>query len=211
MNQPFADFQNKVVLITGAAQRIGAEIARLLHQQGASIIIHYRHSSDTAAQLNNELNRQRADSSMLVQGDLIDTDNHSQLIKTCMQQFGRLDVLVNNASTFYPTPVGDITLSDWDDLLGSNLKAPLFLSQAAMAQLKKNKGSIINIVDIHAERPLKEHTVYCAAKAGLVMLTKSLARELAPDVRVNGVAPGAILWPEQEMSDETKTCFRQKW
>ena len=207
MNQPFADFQNKVVLITGAAQRIGAEIARLLHQQGASIIIHYRHSSDTAAQLNNELNRQRADSSMLVQGDLIDTDNHSQLIKTCMQQFGRLDVLVNNASTFYPTPVGDITLSDWDDLLGSNLKAPLFLSQAAMAQLKKNKGSIINIVDIHAERPLKEHTVYCAAKAGLVMLTKSLARELAPDVRVNGVAPGAILWPEQEMSDETKTSI----
>lgn len=207
MNQPFADFQKKVVLITGAAQRIGAEIARTLHQQGASIVIHYRHSSGAAEQLNDELNQQRSNSSAIAQADLINIDNHAQLIETCVQHFGRLDVLVNNASTFYPTPVGAITLADWEDLLGSNLKAPLFLSQTATPQLKKNRGCIINIVDIHAERPLKEHTVYCAAKAGLVMLTKSLARELAPDIRVNGVAPGAILWPEQSMGDETKASI----
>lgn len=195
---------NKVVLITGAAQRIGAQIARTLHQQGASIGIHYRHSSNEAQQLNTELNHRRTNSSTLIQADLLDISSHNTLIQYCIDHFGRLDVLINNASTFYPTPVGEITLQHWDDLIGSNLKAPLFLSQAAMPHLKKHQGSIVNIVDIHADRPLKGHPVYCAAKAGLVMLTKSLARELAPHIRVNAVAPGAILWPEQAMDNDTK-------
>ena len=198
------DLSGKVILITGAAQRIGAEMARTLHQQGANIAIHYRQSIGSAQALQNELEKQRPDSCLLIQADLLNAEAYSPLIKRCVEHFGQLDVLINNASSFYPTPIGQMTLNDWDDLIGSNLKAPLFLSQEAYPYLNKTSGCIINIVDIHADKPLKNHTLYCAAKAGLVMATKSLARELGPDVRVNGIAPGAILWPEQEMEDVTK-------
>ncbi len=194
----------KVILVTGAAHRIGAEIAHTLHQQGASIALHYNTSGDAARALKDSLEKNRANSCVLTQANLLATDAADQIINDCIRHFGKLDALVNNASSFRPTPIGSITATDWDDLVGSNLKAPLFLSQAAAPYLQKTAGCIVNIVDIHAERPLKNYPVYCAAKAGLAMLTKSLARELGPSVRVNAVAPGAILWPEQEISDTTK-------
>ncbi len=199
--------QSKTVLITGAAKRIGAEISRMLHADGMNIIIHYRSSKDEAQGLCNELNALRADSAIILQADLHQTPELTTLVQQASDYWGRLDVLVNNASTFYPTPVGEITEAHWDDLMGSNLKAPLFLSQAAMPHLRNSQGSIINIVDIHAFRPMKEHPVYCAAKAGLAMLTQSLARELGPDVRVNGVAPGAIIWPSSEMDKLTQDAI----
>ena len=195
----------KVVLITGAAHRIGATTARLLHGAGANIVLHYRQSKQGAEQLQAELNGHRADSVALVQGDLLDITRLSGIVHEAQAVWGRLDVLINNASTFYPTPVGTITQQHWDDLLGSNLKAPLFLSQAAAPLLKETSGCIVNIVDIHAERPLKQYPVYSIAKAGLVMLTKSPPCELGPEVRVNAIAPGAILWPEHEMDEFTKT------
>lgn len=195
---------SQIVLITGAAQRIGAEIARTLHRHGANIVLHYRHSLNEAQQLQRELNHQRAESCKLVQGNLNDHASYQHIIDESIRLFGRLDALINNASTFYPTPLGSITPEQWDDLFASNLKAPLFLAQAAAPHLAQTQGCIINIVDIHADRPLKNHPVYCAAKAGLVMLTKSLARELGPQVRVNAIAPGAILWPEHELDEETK-------
>lgn len=195
----------KVVLITGAAHRIGATTARLLHGAGANIVLHYRQSKQGAEQLQAELNGHRTDSVALVQGDLLDITRLDGIVHEAHAVWGRLDVLINNASTFYPTPVGTITPQHWDDLLGSNLKAPLFLSQAAAPFLKQTHGCIVNIVDIHAERPLKQYPVYSVAKAGLVMLTKSLAGELGPEVRVNAIAPGAILWPEHEMDETTKT------
>ncbi len=194
----------KVVLITGAAHRIGAATARILHASGANIVLHYRHSLAGAEALQKELEALRADSVSLVQGDLLDTATLPALVEQAYAAWGRLDVLVNNASTFYPTPVGTVTEVQWDDLMGSNLKAPFFLAQAAAAHLKTERGSIVNIVDIHADRPLKEHPVYSMAKAGLVMMTKSLACELGPEVRVNAIAPGAILWPENDMEDSTK-------
>ena len=194
----------KVALITGAAHRIGATTARTLHAAGINIVIHYRNSSQGAEALQQELETLRPDSVQLVQANLHQVSQFDALIAQVVEQWGRLDILVNNASTFYPTPVGEIGEQQWEDLIGSNLKAPLFLSQAAAPYLQQQQGNIINIVDIHADRPLKEHTVYSLAKAGLAMLTKSLARELGPDVRVNGVAPGAILWPENEMDDATK-------
>lgn len=190
--------ENKRVLITGAARRVGAEIARQLHDAGMDIIIHYRSSRDEADALARSLNDMRPDSAGLVQGDLLSIDDLPRLVKDARAVFGTVDVLVNNASTFYPTPVGEITEQHWDDLMGSNLKAPLFLSQALAPELTERGGCIVNIVDIHAMRPLKGYPVYCAAKAGLWMLTQSLARELGPAVRVNGIAPGAILWPEAE-------------
>lgn len=196
---------NPVVLITGAAHRIGATTARTLHAAGMNIVIHYRNSDGAARALQQALEASRPDSVALLQGDLQQIDPFPALVEQAASVWGRLDVLINNASTFYPTPVGSITESVWDDLIGSNLKAPLFLAQAAAPLLKEQRGSIINIVDIHADRPLKEHPVYCIAKAGLAMLTKSLARELGPEVRVNGVAPGAILWPENEMDESTKS------
>lgn len=199
--------QSKTVLITGAAKRIGAEISRMLHADGMNIVIHYRSSKDEAQALCNELNALRADSAIILQADLHQTSELATLVQQATDYWGRLDVLVNNASTFYPTPVGDITEAHWDDLMGSNLKAPLFLSQAAMPHLRNSQGSIINIVDIHAFRPMKEHPVYCAAKAGLAMLTQSLARELGPNVRVNGVAPGAIIWPSSEMDKLTQEAI----
>ncbi|MBB5020230.1 pteridine reductase [Chitinivorax tropicus] len=190
--------QGKVVLVTGGAKRVGAAICRQLHAAGAQIMVHYRTSTGDARALVAELNLQRPNSAAMVQGDLLNAGALSALVAQTIGSFGRLDGLVNNASSFYPTPVGDISEKDWDDLLGSNLKAPLFLSQAAAPELRKTHGAIVNIVDIHAERPMRGHVVYNIAKAGLAGLTRSLARELAPDVRVNGVSPGANIWPEGE-------------
>ena len=186
----------QVALVTGAARRIGAEIVRHLHQSGISIVLHYRNSGEAAEQVAAELNRIRPDSVQTIQGDLIHAQTIPEVVARVIGLFGRLDIIINNASSFYPTPIGEITEEDWDILLGSNLKGPLFIAQAAADELRKNQGCIVNIVDIHAERPLKNYPVYSVAKAGLVALTRSLARELAPEVRVNAVAPGAILWPE---------------
>jgi len=195
------DLKGKVVLVTGAARRIGAAIVTRLHKNGADVAIHYRGSADAAENLAKRLNDERDASAAVFRADLLDMRGIEQLVSSVVKWAGRLDCLVNNASTFYPTPVGGITESQWDDLIGSNLKAPLFLSQAAVPQLQKHSGSIVNIVDIHAQRPLRNHAVYGPAKAGLAMLTRSLAKDLAPDIRVNGVSPGAILWPEDGMSD----------
>ncbi len=202
--------QGKVVLVTGAARRIGAAVVRSMHGAGADVAIHYRGSATEATALANELNAQRPDSVMTLQGDLLNVESLPGLVADVVGWRRRLDCLVNNASTFYPTPVGEIDEEAWTDLIGSNLKAPLFLSQAAAPHLAAANGVIINIVDIHAQRPLKDHLVYGPAKAGLAMLTRSLAKDLAPDVRVNGVSPGAILWPEDGMSDAVKqTILRQ--
>jgi len=194
----------KVALVTGAARRIGAAIASQLHDSGARVAIHYRGSSRDAEALAQKLNTEREHSASTFQADLLDIGATTKLVNDVIAWGGRLDVLVNNASTFYPTPVGEITEQHWDDLIGSNLKAPLFLSQAATEELRSHDGTIINIVDIHAQRPLRNHPVYGAAKAGLAMLTRSLAKDLAPKIRVNGVSPGAILWPEDGLSDSVK-------
>jgi pteridine reductase len=200
----------KVALITGAARRIGATIARTLHMHGANVAIHYRGSADEANGLANELNAQRSKSAATFAADLTNLAGIEALAAEVTGWRGRLDILVNNASSFYPTPVGDITEQHWDDLIGTNLKAPLFLSQATAPALRRAEGVIINIVDVHARRPLRDHPVYGPAKAGLAMLTRSLAKDLAPEVRVNGVSPGAILWPENGMSDETKETILQQ-
>lgn len=192
--------QGKVVLITGGAKRVGAAICRRLHDAGASLMIHYRSSAAEAESLRDELNRKRPGSAALVQADLHDIERLPQLVAAAVGQFGRLDVLINNASSFYPTAVGEIGEADWQDLIGANLKAPLFLSQAAARALRHAHGCIVNIADIHAERPMKSYVVYSIAKAGLVALTKSLAHELGPEVRVNAVAPGPIMWPEEDPS-----------
>jgi pteridine reductase len=194
----------KTALITGAAHRIGAQLARQLHETGMNIALHYRHSKSAAEELAAELNQQRKDSVITIQGDLLDTEILPQIIKQAASHWQGLDVLINNASSFFPTEVGGSTEEEWNDLIGSNLKAPFFLAQAATPYLQKQQGCIINIIDIHAERPLKGHPIYSIAKAGLAMMTKSLARELGPDIRVNGIAPGAILWPELEMDESNK-------
>ncbi len=199
-----APLAGQVALVTGSARRIGAAIAGALHGAGARVAIHYRSSSAEAAALVRALNEARAGSAIGVQCDLLDLEALQALVDSVVGTFGRLDILVNNASTFYPTPVGEITAAQWDDLLGTNLRAPLFLAQAAAAQLRKNGGLIINMLDIHAQRPLRRHTAYCVAKAGLAMLTRSLARELAPEVRVNGIAPGPVLWPEGDLDPALK-------
>ncbi|MBE0624785.1 MAG: pteridine reductase [Burkholderiales bacterium] len=193
---------NKAILVTGAAKRVGAAIARRLHQAGARLALHYNSSEREARALQSELNLQRAQSVILVKADLLEIAGLAEIVKTCVEHFGSLDALVNNASTFYPTPVGAISEQKWDELVGANLKAPLFLCQAAAPHLRKSAGCIVNITDIHAEQPLKNYVVYTVAKAGLAGLTRSLARELGPEVRVNGVAPGAILWPEDGSFDE---------
>ncbi|MEJ2105896.1 MAG: pteridine reductase [Acidiferrobacteraceae bacterium] len=195
---------NKVALITGGAHRIGASIARRLHAEGMNIAIHYRNSQEGARALQEELQSERPESVVLLGGDLLNNGVLSNLASETGQAFGRLDVLVNNASTFYPTPVGKAGEREWDDLIGTNLKAPFFLSQAAAPLLKQHSGCIINIADIYGDRPLKNHTIYSVAKAGLIMLTKSLARELGPEVRVNAIAPGVILWPEKDLDDMAK-------
>ncbi len=202
--QSSTNITNKVVLITGAARRIGAETASLLHANGANVVLHYRTSREPAQALLEKLNTIRKDSAILVQANLLDTPKLSALVKEAASSWGKLDILINNASSFYPTPIGDVTDNQWDDLMGTNLKAPFFLSQAAAPHLRSTHGCIVNITDIHAERPLKQHSVYSMAKAGLVMLTKSLAYELGPDIRVNAIAPGAIIWPENDMDDITK-------
>ena len=196
--------QDKVVLITGAAHRIGAQIARLLHAQGARLVLHYRSSREAAHKLQEELLDYRKDSVILVQSDLMDSKKLPVVVRNAVSAWDRLDVLVNNASSFFPTAVGSVSERQWEDLIGTNLKAPFFLSQAAAPHLAEHNGCIVNIVDIHADRPLKNYPVYSMAKAGLVMLTKALACELGPEVRVNAVAPGAILWPENDMDDITK-------
>lgn len=200
---------DKVVLITGAAHRLGAAMARHLHGAGMRIVLHYRRSAEAARALKDELEGQRADSVALVDGDLLDAPRLEGIITDSIAVWGRLDVLINNASTFYATPVGAVTLQQWEDLMGANLRAPFFLAQAAAEELTRREGCIINIVDIHADRPLKDYPVYSMTKAGLVMLTRSLARELGPEVRVNAIAPGAILWPEH-LDEATRQTIVQR-
>lgn len=191
----------KTALVTGGARRVGAAIARTLHAAGANVVIHCHRSVSEAAAIAAEFHARREGSASTISLDLHATARLGELVEHAEQRFGALDVLVNNASTFYPTPVGEITEAHWDDLLGSNLKAPLFLAQAAAPALKRSQGLILNIVDIHGMRPLSRYPVYVAAKAGLIMLTRSLARELAPQVRVNGIAPGPVMWPADGVAD----------
>jgi len=194
--------QDKTVLITGGAKRVGAAICRRLHAAGANLMLHYRASAGEARLLQAELNHTRPKSVSLIQADLLDLNKLPSVVEQTLQAFGRLDALVNNASTFFPTTVGEITEASWTDLIGTNLQVPLFLAQAAAPALRKAQGAIVNLSDIHAERPLKNYVVYSIAKSGLAGLTRSLARELAPEVRVNAVAPGPILWPDDESFDE---------
>ncbi len=208
MPQPTLD--NKIILVTGAARRIGAAIVTRLHENGARVAIHYCGSAGDAELLAAGLNQVREGSAVTIQGDLHETSGLTELIESVVAWGGSLDGLVNNASSFYPTPVGNITEEHWDELLGTNLKAPLFLSQAAAPHLKKSGGAILNIVDSHSQRPLRNHTVYSSANAGLAMLTRSLAKDLAPDVRVNGVSPGAILWPEDGMTEKVQQTILQQ-
>jgi pteridine reductase len=191
-----ASLNGKSALVTGGARRVGAAICRRLHAAGANVVVHCHHSVADAQALVQEMNGQRAASAVLVQADLLASGALPQLAQQAQSAFGRLDVLVNNASSFYATPVGSIDEQAWQDLIGTNLKAPLFLSQAAAPELKRTQGCIVNIIDIHAERPLASHMVYTAAKGGLLALTRSLALELGPQVRVNGVSPGTIIWPD---------------
>ncbi len=196
-----------VVLITGAAKRIGRSIARRLHARGFSIAIHHRNSTAEAEQLRHELEQARPDSVLVLQAELSEFDRLPEMVAKTVGRFGQLNALVNNASGFFPTPIGTTQDSDWQKLFASNAWAPFFLSQAATPHLQTSKGSIVNIVDIYAERALKDHTVYCMAKAALAMMTQSLAKELAPNVRVNGIAPGAIMWPDAGKSDADKNII----
>ena len=188
--------EGKTALITGAANRLGAQIARTLHQNGANLIIHYRESAVNAKTLVEELNTLRIDSASSIQADLNHLDAIAKMSQQAAKIYNGIDILINNASSFYPTTIGEISENDWDDLIGSNFKAPLFLSQSCYPSLRAAKGAIINMLDIYASSPLKNHSLYCCAKAANQMLVKSLALEMAPEVRVNGIAPGAILWPE---------------
>ena len=184
-----------VALVTGAARRVGAVIAHTLHAAGFDLALHYRHSAEEALALAHELESQRADSTLLLPADLADLNSLPPMVDTVLAHFGRLDALVNNASTFFPTPVGSATPQQWNELFASNAQAPFFLSQAATPALREARGGIVNLIDIYAERPLADHPIYCMAKASLAAMTRSLALDLGPDVRVNGVAPGAVLWP----------------
>ncbi len=196
--------KDKVILITGGARRVGAAICRRLHRLGARLVIHHRASCAEAQQLKQELEQVYPESVALLQADLLDTGGISGLVDHAARQFGRLDALINNASSFFPTPLEECTEQAWHDLMGSNLKAPLFLSQAAAPYLKQWRGCIVNIIDIHSEQPLKRYIIYNTAKGGLAALTRSLAMDLAPDIRVNGISPGPILWPEAgEWQDES--------
>jgi len=203
-----ASLDGRWALVTGAAKRIGAVIASTLHAAGANVAIHYNRSAADADRLAAELNRRRAKSAFTVAADMLDIPAVERMAAQVLDRTGgKLDALVNNASNFYPTPIGTITLEQWDDLLGSNLKAPLFLSQALVPALRSSRGVIVNIVDVHSQRPLRDHPVYGPAKAGLAMLTRSLAKDLGPDVRVNGVSPGAILWPDEGMSEGLRAAI----
>jgi pteridine reductase len=196
--------KDKVVLITGAARRIGAVIAQAFHAEGAKVAVHYHRSAAEAGRLVAALNAKRPASAAAFGADLADLKALEFLPASVIGTLGTLDVLVNNASTFYPTPVGKITPAQFEDLIGTNLRAPLFLSQAAVPELRRRKGLILNIADIHGLRPLGRHAVYCAAKAALVMLTQSLARELGPEIRVNAIAPGPVMWPENGVDDDLR-------
>ncbi len=200
----------KNVLITGAAKRIGAACARLLHSQGCNVFLHYRSSKEAALQLCYELNQLRPDSAYMMQADLLNREELEALVSEACMAWGKIDVLVNNASSFYPTTMADVTEQQWDELMGCNLKAPFFLAKLMAEILADNKGCIVNIVDIHAERGLKNYPVYSIAKAGLVAMTKILAKELGPVIRVNGIAPGAILWPDNELSEQEKQDILQR-
>jgi pteridine reductase len=191
-------------LVTGGARRVGAALVRALHGAGANVVIHCHHSLAAARALAAELTAERAGSAQVVASDLLDVGQLPGLIHQAQQHFGDLHLLINNASSFYPTPLGAITLAQWDDLIGTNLRAPLLLTQAAAPALRRTRGAVLNIVDIHGLRPLRDHAVYSVAKAGLIMLTRALARELAPEVRVNAIAPGPVLWPEAPMAQERK-------
>lgn len=204
--QPEFDVIGKTVLITGGAKRVGRSIARELHSAGANIAVHYHTAAALAAELADEMNALRPGSAFCLHADLLDADALPELVTGTVAHFGRLDALVNNASSFFATPLGKIDSAAWADLIGTNLKAPLFLTQAAAPHLREARGAVVNITDIHAERPLAGYPLYCAAKAGLLGLTRALAIELAPEVRVNAVAPGPILWPDDSAFDgETRT------
>jgi len=201
----------KVALVTGAAKRIGAEIARQLHKENFNLVIHYHQSEKAARELVHELNERRENSAICIAADLNNLTEVNSLATQAQAHWQRIDLLVNNASSFYPTPIGDASEDDWNNLMNSNLKAPFFLAQALAKNLGEQHGCIINIADIYADKPLKKHSIYSIAKAGNLMLTKTLAQELAPLVRVNGIAPGAILWPddahkkpEDRLSDDNK-------
>jgi len=200
----------KVVLITGGARRVGAAVTRHLHAAGANLVIHYRNSATEANALRDSLNASRPESAITLACDLLDVSVLDGLVQSTLQRFGKLDVLINNASSFYATPVGSITLTQWDDLIGTNLRAPVFLSQAAAPALAASDGLLLNIVDIHGMRPLRHHPVYSSAKAGLIMLTQSLARELAPHVRVNAIAPGPVMFPETGLTEEMKDSIIER-
>ena len=187
--------ERPVALITGAAKRVGAEIARLLHAEGYDLVLHCRRSAADASRLVDELEGRRSGSTMVLQAELAELDALPALVDTAVARFGRLDALVNNASAFYPTPIGTATPAQWNDLFASNAQAPFFLAQAAAPALRETKGAIVNLVDIYAERPLARHPIYCMAKAALAAMTRSLALDLGPHVRVNGIAPGAVMWP----------------
>ena len=187
--------ERPVAFITGAAKRVGAVIARTLHAAGYDLALHYRHSATEAELLAASLERQRANSTYTVQAELADIDALPDAMQRVLNRFGRLDALINNASAFYPTPVGTATSAQWNELFASNAQAPFFLAQAAVPALREARGAIVNLVDIYAERPLANHPLYCMAKAALAAMTRSLALDLGPDVRVNGVAPGAVMWP----------------
>lgn len=203
-----SNLESKVVLITGGAKRVGAAVCRELHAHGAQLMVHYNQSHAEARALQAELNLQRPNSVAIIQADLLNTAVAPSLIKETIQHFGRLDVLINNASSYYATEIGQINEENWLDLMGSNLKAPAFLAQAAAAELRKQMGTIVNITDMHIERPKKGYIIYSVAKAGLVTLTKSLALELSPEVRVNAVAPGPVQWPEN--NPQFDEVYRQR-
>lgn len=196
-----------VALITGAAKRVGASIARRLHGAGYDLALHHRQSADEMAALAEDLESARPGSVLVLQAELADSDAPARLVDATLARFGRLDALVNNASAFRPTPVGKTTSDDWDTLFASNARAPFFLCQAAAPALRATGGAIVNLADIYGERPLKNHTIYCMAKAALIMLTMSLAKELGPEVRVNAVAPGAVLWPEEGKAEHEKAAM----
>jgi pteridine reductase len=201
--------RGRIALVTGGARRVGAQIVRALHGAGANVVIHCHRSRAEADRLAAELESSRAGSTAVLNADLLDVAQLSPLIAATLNRFGGLDLLINNASTFYPTPLGSIRPEQWDDLFGTNLRAPAFLAQAAAPELRRTRGLLLNMVDIHGMRPLRDHTVYSTAKAGLIMLTRALARELAPDVRVNGIAPGPVLWPEAGIDERRKESILQ--
>lgn len=208
--QPSNELAGRTALVTGGAARIGAAIVYRLHAAGARVLVHYRSSADKAEALRDELDNVRNNSVRIVQGDLIDPATWTKVVDAAVEFGGGLDILVNNASSYYPTPVGSATLEQWNDLFGSNALAPFFLAQTAVPRLRERRGCIVNMVDIHAERPTADHPVYCMAKAANAMMVKALAHDLAPEIRVNGIAPGAALWPDTDMTDSTRQAILER-